>query len=470
MRDHLSITNFPNNIEMEKQILGAMLIRNGEKIPAILNIIDADDFYRPEHRIIFKHIVQLYMRGISPNLLSLIEDIRKAEDAKGLDLTYVLGVTAWTFTNAYALHHAKVIKEKSDLRKLMQFATEIFDNAQKGVIDVSEIISSAENNFANLITDSDKSARISSFKNYLNQDFKSEIDVARKYANRKTGFDNIDEHQIFGTGLYLIGSTPATGKTTFTWQLAEQLAKNGESCIFCSYEMSRLELFSKSVARNLFIKYPQTSLTAAQIRRGGTSDTLDEVIVELSNSDANLSVLELQNESVDDLLKILRPLCTNQDKSPIVFIDYLQIIPSSKDSVKNGIDDSVRKLKVFQRDTNTTFIVISSFNRSNYVNPVSFESFKESGNIEYTADVVWGLQLNILNQIKGGANISDTRKKIDVAKKQQPRHIHLKCLKNRQGYNYDCYFNYFSAHDLFEPCSQTDFDDHENSYAHDNMD
>ena len=62
-----------------------------------------------------------------------------------------------------------------------------------------------------------------------------------------------------------------------------------------------------------------------------------------------------------------------------------------------------------------------------------------------------------MNEIKGGADISQTRKKIDDAKKSQPRQIHLKCLKNRQGSNYDCYFKYFSAHDYFQPCDENDF-------------
>ena len=136
-------------------------------------------------------------------------------------------------------------------------------------------------------------------------------------------------------------------------------------------------------------------------------------------------------------------------------MDYLQIVPPSNDKQllndKAKIDDIVRKLKSFQRDTNTTFIVVSSFNRQNYFQHVSFESFKDSGNIEYTADVIWALQLNVVNQIKAGATISDTRKKFDDAKKTQPREIQLKCLKNRHGQNYDCYFNYFSAHDFFQP-------------------
>ena len=181
--------------------------------------------------------------------------------------------------------------------------------------------------------------------------FQADVAEMKLYAERKTGFENLDEFQLFTPGLYVIGAMPATGKTTFCWQLLEQLARKGETCIY------------------------------------------------------------------------------------------------------------VRKLKKFQRDTNTTFIVISSFNRTNYAQSVSFESFKESGNIEYTADVVWALQLNLMNEIKGGELVSETRRKIDEAKKQQPRQIHLKCLKNRQGTNYDCFFEYHSAHDCFEACDMDDFKD-----------
>ena len=221
--------------------------------------------------------------------------------------------------------------------------------------------------------------------------------------------------------------------------------------------MSRLELFSKSLARELFRRNESTELTAAQIRRGGWSLELDYAREDFTTSEIDLRVLELQDETVDDLLNLLWPLCTDKAKAPVVCLDYLQIMPTGRESTKLGIDETVRKLKKFQRDTNTTFIVISSFNRTNYAQSVSFESFKESGNIEYTADVVWALQLNVMNGIKGGELVSDSRRKIDEAKKQQPRQIHLKCLKNRQGTNYDCFFKYHSAHDFFEPCDEVDF-------------
>lgn len=278
----------------------------------------------------------------------------------------------------------------------------------------------------------------------------------KNYANRSTGFDNLDRLQTFNPGLYVIGATPAAGKTTFCWQLLEQLAERGEKCIYCSYEMGVLELFTKTAARKLFLRDRQTNLTAAEIRRGGWSAQLDNIVEELGNAQTDLQILSLQDESIDDLLSRLKPLCADKAKAPMVCLDYLQIVPTSRDSIKLGVDDSVRKLKKFQRDTNTTFIVISSFNRANYTQTVFFESFKESGNIEYTADVVWALQLNILNAINPG-NISEARKKIEAAKKQQPRQIQFKCLKNRQGTNYECFFKYYSAHDCFEPCTKADF-------------
>ena len=313
--------------------------------------------------------------------------MRKA-GLNGFVLEYALNATAWTFTNAYALHHAKVVKEKSDLRKIILNSRILIDDAQKGLKSVDEIISHAHSQLDNILHSSQPS-KFLKLAPYFANSIKPAIDNLKIYANRKTGFSNIDLNQFFSPGLYVIGATPAAGKTTFCWQLLEQLANNGESCIFCSYEMSALELFTKTAARQLFLKDKQSSLTAADIRRGAWSNSLDSIIIETANAEADLQILELQDESVDDLLNLLRPLCNGKDKSPVVCIDYLQIIPHRFDNIKLGIDDTVRKLKKFQRDTNTTFIVISSFNRTNYNQSVSFESFKESGGIEYSADVVW---------------------------------------------------------------------------------
>ena len=441
----------PHAIDMEKEILAALLVRNGEIVPAVAAIVSADDFYRPEHRIIYRVILELCAQGTPPNILSVFEELRRTREFEKIGMKYLRTIAEISVTNAYAVAHAKIVKEKSDLRRLMDCAEKLYRAAQQGFSSPTEIIAKHQvvlDEISRSATPTNKT----DFNDYLTGAVQRDIDEMKSYAGRKTGFENLDKYQFFTPGLYVIGATPAAGKTTFCWQLLEQLARRGETCIYCSYEMSRLELFSKTFAREMY-RRDKHAPTSAQIRRGEASRALYETLVDMAEKPINFSVLELQDETTNNLLKLLHPLCTDKVKAPVVCLDYLQIMPTGFESTKLGIDETVRKLKKFQRDTNTTFIVISSFNRTNYAQSVSFESFKESGNIVYTADVVWALQLNVMNEIKSGELISETRRKIEEAKKQQPRQIHLKCLKNRQGTNYDCFFEYHSAHDDFEPCA-----------------
>ena len=245
----------------------------------------------------------------------------------------------------------------------MNTAESLFHEAQQGFSSPSEIIAKYQvvlEEISRSATPSNKTG----FNEYLTTNaFQTDVAEMRLYADRKTGFENLDEYQFFTPGLYVIGATPAAGKTTFCWQMLEQLARKGESCIYCSYEMSRLELFSKSFAREMFRK-DKHALTAAQLRRGASNRALYEVLVDLAEKPINLSVLELQDETTNNLLKLLKPLCTDKAKAPVVRLDYLQIMPTGRESTKLGIDETIRKLKKFQRDTNTTFIVISSFKES----------------------------------------------------------------------------------------------------------
>lgn len=160
----------------------------------------------------------------------------------------------------------------------------------------------------------------------------------------------------------------------------------------------------------------------------------------------SLRVWELEDTAIEKLFERIEKFIEMKGKAPVVVIDYLQILAGNVENVKTAIDDILRRLKNFQRATNTTFIVISSLNRANYGTEISFESFKESGEIEYSADVVWGLQLLIEGQRNHEA--------IEKAKKEIPRQIQLKCLKNRNGKNYDVDFFYYPQVDLFEPMEE----------------
>ena len=118
-------------------------------------------------------------------------------------------------------------------------------------------------------------------------------------------------------------------------------------------------------------------------------------------------------------------------------------------------------MKKLQKDNDLVVVVVSSLNRQNYLTPVDYESFKESGGIEYTADVIWGLQLQIINDDIFGkdTNLKAKREKIKQAKNAKPRDIEFVCLKNRYGEsNYTCRFQYFAEYDYFKPVDEQYYD------------
>ena len=141
---------------------------------------------------------------------------------------------------------------------------------------------------------------------------------------------------------------------------------------------------------------------------------------------------------------------------PIVILDYLQILAPMNNSqtTKDVVDYNVRALKKLQTEYDLVVIVISSLNRQNYLTPIDFSSFKESGGIEYTYDVMWGLQLNIMNNelFDKEAKLKAKREAIKEAKIANPRDIELVYLKNRYGVSsYSCRFKYYAKYDYFLP-------------------
>lgn len=139
---------------------------------------------------------------------------------------------------------------------------------------------------------------------------------------------------------------------------------------------------------------------------------------------------------------------------PVVIVDYLQIIRpmDSRVSTKDAVDSHVRAFKKLQVENDLVVLLISSLNRSNYLTPVDFEAFKESGGIEYTSDVLWGLQLSVMNDeiFDKDKGLKSKRDKVREAKKATPRQVELVCLKNRYGVSsYTCKFNYYAQYDYF---------------------
>lgn len=310
---------------------------------------------------------------------------------------------------------------------------------------------------------------------FLKSKFKGEREAFNSQKMRKTGFSNIDEKSGgLYSGLYVIGAQSSLGKTTLMLQIADQLAEQGEKVLYFSLEQSAFELTSKSLARESFkccavtdwesydsSKDKRQAMSAIAIRNGTKlTEEVKQGYKNYSKYAGNIFIKEGNfSETIDDIQREIESFIQTQGVKPIVIIDYLQIIqPIERLQTANDkaqTDYTIHALKTLQRNNDLVVFVISSFNRANYMQEVSFESFKETGGIEYTCDVLWGLQYSCIStnpvfDTQTQSKIGDKRRAIKEAKRQIPRKIQLVCLKNRYGRDYDAYFEYNPAYDYFK--------------------
>lgn len=302
-------------------------------------------------------------------------------------------------------------------------------------------------------------ARPDNVADYLNRLMAGEIDRFKQGATRKTGFPNLDE-KCGGVypGLYVLGAISSLGKTTFIHQMADQMAAAGEEVLYFSLEQSRLEMVSKSLSRLTAQKNVNQAVSSLAIRGGHlTPAVLDAADRYTELVGDRMSVVEGNFNCTVAYISdyITRYMATTHTK-PVVIIDYLQILQGDpRQSTKELVDTNVTELKRISRSKDIPVFIISSLNRTNYMTPVDFESFKESGGIEYTADVIWGLQLEIISTdpiFDKEGKIREKREKIREEKASPERKVELVCLKNRYGISsYRVGFSYYPQYDLFKP-------------------
>lgn len=329
--------------------------------------------------------------------------------------------------------------------------------------DPNEALTKAKTSFLSAIKRAEEhTARASKPDNitdYLDNVFARDIEKLEQYTEIKTGFANLDgKIGSLYPGLYTIGAVSSLGKTTFTHQIADQIAESGHDVLFFSLEQSRFELASKSISRRTAQIDQKTASSALSIRKGNLTQEVLKAYEEYKEAVKDrLSIIEGNFETNIDTIKntVERYIQQNRVK-PVVVVDYLQVIQNSPDkkvTTREAIDIIVTELKRLSRDKDIAVIVISSLNRTNYLSPIDFESFKESGGIEYTSDVVWGLQLQVMNEaiFDKDKSIKEKRERIRQAKAERCRKIEFVCLKNRYGISsFKIGFNYYPEFDLFE--------------------
>ena len=294
------------------------------------------------------------------------------------------------------------------------------------------------------------------------QAFDEYVRYTETHPPMSTGFKQLDEVLGGGLyeGLYAIGAVSSLGKTAFTLQIADQAAEQGHSAIIFSLEMSKFELIARSVSRFSARMDTSSGTTFAKSARGimdgkkRLSYTHDEKALIAKAQQRYTQVADKRIyiwESDDDISlsmvhDTIETHIRHTGQRPLVIVDYLQILPHPVTSGygtlsdKQAVDRNVTLLKRMSRKFHIPLLVVSSFNRGSYKNGAVMEAYKESGTIEYTADVLISLQYR-------GATTDET---LAQARRKMPREIEAVILKNRNAQSWgEVGFRYNPALNLF---------------------
>lgn len=322
--------------------------------------------------------------------------------------------------------------------------------------------------------------------------FFDEIERSKSSPAIETGFRGLDSLLDGGLypGLYIIGAITSLGKTTFTLQVADNIAAAGHDVLFFSLEMAQRELIAKSLSRLTFELSGRSSSmgkTTLGILSGKRWSNYQESEIKLiaeaaeryrKTSGARIWFHEgVGNIGVEQIREAVEAHIRTTGRNPVVVIDYLQILAPAdmRASDKQNTDKAVLELKRLSRDKGIPVFGISSLNRDNYLNPINNAAFKESGAIEYSSDVLIGLQFSGMDYQEGEADKAREKRIRELIKTQQNRgnaggaeEIELKILKFRNGrkgtslrLDYYPFFNFYQENSDFIPVE----DDSENPFT-----
>lgn len=291
--------------------------------------------------------------------------------------------------------------------------------------------------------------------NYLDK-FLMEINKSKDAPIISTGFKGLDSVLGGGLfpGLYTIGAISSLGKTTLTLQIADSIASSGDDVLYFSLEMSKNEIVRKSLSREMFLLESSKAVTSRDIYMGKYDNNIfNKALNQYRDISKNIAVIEGGFElGVQEIKDKVKENIKLRGKKPIVIVDYFQILKPfhNKMSDKQANDYNISELKKISREFDIPVIAISSLNRMNYTSAIGFESFKETGAIEYSSDVVIGLQLKGIDEISGLKTETEKRNRINDLKMKYPREIELVTLKQRDGVAFGKQdFRYFSKYNCF---------------------
>ena len=382
----------PNSLEAEQSVLGSMLL-DKEAISIVAEILKEDDFYREVHNEIFQAIVNIYNAGEPVDLITLTDRLksRKTIEAVG-GITYLTELMNIVPTVHNIEFYAKIVLEKSTLRKLIKSSNEIISKCFDSGQETATIVDDAEKGIFNISLSRSTQGFIP-IKKLLTSNFEK---IEELYLNKgkitgiPTGFTDLDS-KLSGlqkSDLILIASRPSMGKSSLMMNIVQNASvKEGHVAAIFSLEMSKEQLSQRLLCSEALID-------AHRLRTG---DITEDEWIKLARAMGSLSDKPIY---IDDTPAIsvteMRAKCRRlkiEHGLGLVLVDYLQLMQSTGkyESRQQEISNISRSLKALAKELDVPVVALSQLSRAPEMRadhrPI-LSDLRESGAIEQDADVV----------------------------------------------------------------------------------
>ncbi len=382
--------NLPYSMEAEQSVLGAILMQP-ETINQVLDILSANHFYLPEHQAIFRVMTSKSLASQVIDIVTVLEEL-KAEnfftDQKGKEYLVKLAQMVPSITNIRT--YATIVKEKSDVRRLISIARGLIDDAMDPAIKPSELLDRAEQEIYD-IRQQRKSGSLRPIAEVINEAYDTFNKLTSpdkdKYLGIPSGISSLD---VLTTGLnrsdmIIVGARPGMGKTSFALNIAKNVAiQQKRTVVFFNLEMSCEQMVNRllsSEARVSGKKLRTGELTPDEWTRiGQAAATLCQVPMYLDDT-ASITVPEMMSR--------VRRL----DDVGLIIIDYLQLMHSGKKTENrvNEVSEITRSLKIMAKELNVPVMVCAQLARTTEKQSnhrPALADLREWGSIEQDADQV----------------------------------------------------------------------------------
>ena len=383
----------PHNVDAEVSVLGAMVISK-EAVVAAQEILRPEDFYRPAHRIVYEAIQKLQSEGKPVDLVTLVDELNKEGQLKEVGgISFVTMLAQSVPTAANVTYHAKIVREKSELRHLIDAATEIASAAYEEADDVDNIMDDAEKKILAVAGDRSGSG-FESIKDIAMETMKHLDQVANAQGaltGLATGFTDLDKMTagMQPSDFIIVAARPSMGKTAFTLNIASYIGLHGGTVAFFSLEMSKSQLMQRLMAAEGLID-------SQRLRTGELSveEWTNLVSVADKLSHTNIYIDDTPGITVRELRSKARRLKAEHGLD-IIIIDYLQLMQGraskNNDSRQQEVSEISRSLKALARELDVPVIALSQLSRSvesRQVKRPMLSDLRESGSLEQDADIV----------------------------------------------------------------------------------